>query len=65
MVGAIAAQDLTAPERGAGTLNRDETTQVVKRALPNETACDELIQLIKDNGRWVEMEVPEEVGQPA
>ena len=34
--------------------------EVVKRGIDNETACDELIQLIKDNGRWVEKEVEEE-----
>lgn len=28
--------------------------EVVKRAIPMEQACDELIQLIKDNGRWVD-----------
>lgn len=33
--------------------------EVVKRAIPNELATDELIQLIKDNGRWVEPPVPE------
>jgi (E)-4-hydroxy-3-methylbut-2-enyl-diphosphate synthase len=33
---------------------------VVKRGIDNETACDELIQLIKDNGRWVDKEVEEE-----
>ena len=32
----------------------------VKRGIDNETACDELIQLIKDNGRWVDKEVEEE-----
>ena len=32
--------------------------EVVKRAIPNEQACDELIQLIKDHGRWVEKEEP-------
>lgn len=26
--------------------------EVVKRNIPNEQACDELIQLIKDHGRW-------------
>ena len=26
--------------------------EVVKRAIPNEQACDALVQLIKDNGRW-------------
>ena len=34
--------------------------EVVKRGIDNDTACDELIQLIKDNGRWVEKEVEEE-----
>ena len=27
--------------------------EVVKRGIDNDTACDELIQLIKDNRRWV------------
>jgi len=34
--------------------------EVVKRGIANETACDELIQLIKDNGRWIEQDVSEE-----
>lgn len=34
--------------------------EVVKRNIPNDSACDELIQLIKDNGRWVDKEVAEE-----
>ncbi len=33
--------------------------EVVKRAVPNEAACDELIQLIKDHNMWVEPPVPE------
>jgi (E)-4-hydroxy-3-methylbut-2-enyl-diphosphate synthase len=33
---------------------------MVRRAIPNEQACDELIQLIKDYGRWKEKEVEEE-----
>lgn len=32
---------------------------VVKRAIPMEQACEELVQLIKDNGRWVEKEPAE------
>jgi len=28
--------------------------EVVKRGIPHEGACDELVQLIKDYGRWVE-----------
>ena len=35
--------------------------EVVKRGIDNETACDELIQLIKDHGRWVDKEEEEEV----
>lgn len=35
--------------------------EVVKRAIPNEQACDELVQLIKDNGRWVEPAKEEEL----
>lgn len=37
--------------------------EVVKRAIPNEKACDELVELIKANGRWIEPPVVEE--QPA
>jgi (E)-4-hydroxy-3-methylbut-2-enyl-diphosphate synthase len=35
--------------------------EVVKRGIPSEEACDALIQLIKDNDRWVEKEVEEAV----
>tara|TARA_B100001540_G_scaffold11842_1_gene10450 strand:+ start:126 stop:2312 length:2187 start_codon:yes stop_codon:yes gene_type:complete len=34
--------------------------EVVKRGIAMETACDELIQLIKDNDRWIEKEEEEE-----
>ena len=34
--------------------------EVVKRAIPNDEACDELIQLIKDYGRWVDPPKEEE-----
>ena len=30
--------------------------EVVKRAIPNEVACDALIDLIKENGMWAEKE---------
>ena len=41
--------------------------EVEKRGIPNEEACDALIQLIKDNGRWVEKEPAEgeEAAEPA
>lgn len=34
--------------------------ELVRRGIPNEKACDALIQLIKDHGRWVEKEPVEE-----
>ena len=35
--------------------------EVVRRAIPMDGACDELIELIKEHGRWVEpAEVEEE-----
>ncbi|GAX73157.1 hypothetical protein CEUSTIGMA_g610.t1 [Chlamydomonas eustigma] len=34
--------------------------EVVKRGIPMEGACDALVQLIKDNGRWVEPAKEEE-----
>lgn len=34
--------------------------EVVKRGIAMEGACDALVQLIKDNGRWVDKEVEEE-----
>ena len=34
--------------------------EVVRKGIPSEQACDELIQLIKDNGRWVDKEEAEE-----
>jgi len=33
---------------------------VVKRGIPNAVACDALVQLIKDNDRWVDPPKPEE-----
>eukprot|EP00596_Hydrurales_sp_CCMP1899_P008268 CAMPEP_0119042434 /NCGR_PEP_ID=MMETSP1177-20130426/15169_1 /TAXON_ID=2985 /ORGANISM="Ochromonas sp, Strain CCMP1899" /LENGTH=648 /DNA_ID=CAMNT_0007009229 /DNA_START=318 /DNA_END=2264 /DNA_ORIENTATION=+ len=38
---------------------------VIKRAIPNELACDALVQLIKDNDRWVEPPAPEDMSLPA
>eukprot|EP00200_Dunaliella_tertiolecta_P003897 CAMPEP_0202345932 /NCGR_PEP_ID=MMETSP1126-20121109/4947_1 /ASSEMBLY_ACC=CAM_ASM_000457 /TAXON_ID=3047 /ORGANISM="Dunaliella tertiolecta, Strain CCMP1320" /LENGTH=729 /DNA_ID=CAMNT_0048937283 /DNA_START=35 /DNA_END=2224 /DNA_ORIENTATION=+ len=36
--------------------------EVIKRGIPHETACDQLVQLIKDYGRWVEPPAEEERG---
>lgn len=33
--------------------------EVVRRGVPNEQACDALVQLIKDHGRWIEPRVVE------
>lgn len=37
--------------------------EVVKRGIPNADACDALVQLIKDNGRWQEKPVEEKALQ--
>eukprot|EP00612_Vaucheria_litorea_P005531 CAMPEP_0171462690 /NCGR_PEP_ID=MMETSP0945-20130129/6622_1 /TAXON_ID=109269 /ORGANISM="Vaucheria litorea, Strain CCMP2940" /LENGTH=646 /DNA_ID=CAMNT_0011989257 /DNA_START=287 /DNA_END=2227 /DNA_ORIENTATION=- len=37
--------------------------EVVKRGIPNELACDALIDLIKQNGRWKEKEEEEEMAE--
>lgn len=34
--------------------------EVVKRGIPNELACDALVDLIKDNGMWVDKEIDAE-----
>ena len=34
--------------------------EVVRRGIPNESACDELIELIKENGMWKDKEAAEE-----
>ncbi|KAG2452668.1 hypothetical protein HYH02_002901 [Chlamydomonas schloesseri] len=34
--------------------------EVVRRGIPMESACDQLIELIKEHGRWVERPVEEE-----
>lgn len=34
--------------------------ELVRKGIPNEQACDALIELIKDNDRWVEKEEEEE-----
>jgi len=34
--------------------------EIVKKGIPNEQACDALVDLIKANGKWKEIEVEEE-----
>eukprot|EP00622_Pseudochattonella_farcimen_P001451 FR736147.1.p1 GENE.FR736147.1~~FR736147.1.p1 ORF type:complete len:211 (+),score=35.90 FR736147.1:49-681(+) len=38
--------------------------EVVRRGIPNEEACDGLVELIKEYGMWKEKEEEEEVGAP-
>ena len=42
---------------GKGKITLYKGKEVVKRAVPSEHALDELIELIKDDGAWVEPEV--------
>jgi len=39
--------------------------EVVRRAIPDENACDELVELIKENGMWKDKEEEEETGAEA
>jgi (E)-4-hydroxy-3-methylbut-2-enyl-diphosphate synthase len=39
--------------------------EVVKRNIPNAEACDALVELIKENGRWQDKETAEEQGEAA
>lgn len=34
--------------------------EMVKKGIPNEEACDALVELIKEHGRWVEPSAPAE-----
>ena len=36
---------------------------VVRRAIPNELACDALVELIKEHGMWKDKEEEEEAGE--
>lgn len=38
---------------------------VVKRAIPNDDACDALVELIKEHGMWKDKEEDEEVAVEA
>jgi (E)-4-hydroxy-3-methylbut-2-enyl-diphosphate synthase len=39
---------------GKGKINLYKEKEVIKRNIPTERALDELIQLIKDNGDWID-----------
>ena len=44
---------------GVGKITLYKGKEVVKRSIPSENAVDELINLIKEHGDWVEMKVQE------
>ena len=41
---------------GKGKITLYKGQEVVKKGVPSERALDELIELIKEHGRWVEPE---------
>jgi (E)-4-hydroxy-3-methylbut-2-enyl-diphosphate synthase len=40
---------------GPGKITLYKSKEVVKRNVPSETAVDELIELLKENGAWVDV----------
>jgi (E)-4-hydroxy-3-methylbut-2-enyl-diphosphate synthase len=55
--GEMADADFGYVGTGIGKITLYKGKEVVKRNVPAEKAVDELIQLIKDNGKWVEMPI--------
>ena len=55
--GEMADADFGYVGTGIGKITLYKGKEVVKRNVPAEQAVDELIQLIKDNGKWVEMPI--------
>ena len=55
--GEMADADFGYVGTGVGKITLYKGKEVVKRNVPAEQAVDELIQLIKDNGKWVEMSI--------
>ena len=54
--GEMADADFGYVGSGKGKITLYKGQEVVKRGVPSEQALDELIELIKDHGRWVEPE---------
>ena len=52
--GEMADADFGYVGSGKGKITLYKGKEVVKRGVPSENALDELIELIKDNGKWVE-----------
>ena len=59
--GEMADADFGYVGSGKGKITLYKGQEVVKRGVPSEQALDELIELIKENGRWVEPEITAEV----
>jgi (E)-4-hydroxy-3-methylbut-2-enyl-diphosphate synthase len=55
--GEMADADFGYVGTGIGKITLYKGKEVVKRNVPAEQAVDELIQLIKDNGKWVDMPI--------
>ncbi|MEO9872979.1 (E)-4-hydroxy-3-methylbut-2-enyl-diphosphate synthase [Ekhidna sp.] len=54
--GEMADADFGYVGSGKGKITLYKGQEVVKRSVPSENALDELIELIKENGKWVEPE---------
>jgi (E)-4-hydroxy-3-methylbut-2-enyl-diphosphate synthase len=52
--GEMADADFGYVGSGKGKITLYKGKEVVKRGVPSEKALDELIELIKENGRWIE-----------
>ena len=57
--GEMADADFGYVGSGKGKITLYKGQEVMKRGIPSEHALDELIELIKEHGRWVEPEVAE------
>jgi (E)-4-hydroxy-3-methylbut-2-enyl-diphosphate synthase len=55
--GEMADADFGYVGSGPGKITLYKSKEVVKRNVPSEVAVDELINLLKENGAWVEKEV--------
>ncbi|MBS1739376.1 MAG: (E)-4-hydroxy-3-methylbut-2-enyl-diphosphate synthase [Bacteroidetes bacterium] len=54
--GEMADADFGYVGSGPGKITLYKSKEVMKRNIPSETAVEELIQLLKDNGVWIEVE---------
>lgn len=59
--GEMADADFGYVGSGKGKITLYKGQEVVKRGVPSENAVDELIEIIKENGRWTEPEIHPEL----